>query len=122
MATTPPSIYELLGFSMQGDLGGMTCYTSKRNRVVWFVKSPPLEPASPTQRTMRNLFVLNANVWNGFTVDQRASWSLAADAAKLRIHGYDLFTWFMRNRDLATIATIERQSGITIHMPSVSSP
>lgn len=117
MASTPLSIYELLGFSMQGDLGGMTCYTSKRNKVIWFVKSPPLEPASPTQRAIRNIFVLNANVWRGFTAEQRATWSLAANAAKLRIHGYDLFTWFMRHRDRATLATIERQSGIAIHTP-----
>lgn len=107
---------------MQGDLGGMTCYTSQRNRVVWFVKSPPLEPASPTQRTIRNLFVLNANVWRAFSVDQRQTWNSAANAAKLRIHGYDLFTWWMRYRDQATLATIERQSGISIHKPSPPQP
>lgn len=120
MAVTKPSIYELIGNSMQGDLAGMTCYTSKRNKVTWFVKSPPLEPASPTQRTIRNIFVLNARIWTQFTVDQRATWSDAARLARLRLTGYNLFTWWQRIRDEATLRTIERQSGITIHRPDAN--
>ena len=119
MATQAPSIYELLGHSMQGDLGGMTCYTSQRNRVVWFVKSPPLEPASPTQREIRNIFVLNANVWRSMSIASRSTWNDAAVAAGLRIHGYDLFTWWMRKKDNQTLATIERQSGVSIDKPNV---
>lgn len=119
MATQAPSIYELLGHSMQGDLAGWTCYTSRRNRVVWFVKSPPLEPASPTQRAIRNIFILNANVWRSMSIASRSTWNDAAIAGRLRIHGYDLFTWWMRTKDAGTIATIERQSGITISKPDV---
>ncbi|MCH8853553.1 MAG: hypothetical protein IID41_13010 [Planctomycetes bacterium] len=120
MAQNKPSIYELIGNSMQGDLAGMTCYTSKRNKVVWFVKSPPLKPASPNQRTIRNIFVLNANVWRAFSEDERTTWSAAARRARLRLSGYNLFTWWMRIRDDATLRTIERQSGISIHKPDTS--
>lgn len=117
MAQQHPGIYELLGHSMQGDLNGFTCYTSKRNKVVWFVKSPPLEPASPTQREIRNIFVMNANVWRALSADQRATWNDAASLARLRIHGYDLFTWWMRTKNNGVLATIERNAGVTIHKP-----
>ena len=117
MATQSPNLYELLGHSMQGDLAGMTCYTSQRNKVVWFVKSPPLEPASPTQRTIRNIFVMNANLWRTMSTASRSTWNDAAIAAKLRIHGYDLFTWWLRKRDDGVLATIERLAGISIDKP-----
>lgn len=119
MASQAPSIYELLGHYMQGDLGGFTCYTSKRNRVVWFVKSPPLEPASPTQRTIRNIFVSNAMIWRAFSSKQKATWNRAAIAARLRIHGYDLYTWWMRTRNDGVLRTIERHTNIAIHRPQV---
>lgn len=118
MATQAPSLYELIGNSMQGDLGGFTCYTSVRNKVVWFVKSPPLEPASPTQRAIRNLFIMNAIVWRSMSIDSRSTWNAAAVQARLRIHGYDLFTWWMRTKDNATLATIERSSGVAIAKPT----
>lgn len=105
---------------MQGDLAGFTCYTSQRNKVIWFVKSPPLEPASPTQRQIRNIFVINANVWRSMNAAARHSWNAAAIAARLRIHGYDLFTWWMRTKDAGTIATIERHANISIIKPSTS--
>lgn len=117
MAQQVNNLYELLGHSMQGDLAGWTCYTSKRNKVIWFVKSPPLEPASPTQRAIRNLFVLNATVWRAMPPASRATWLAAADAAHLRIHGYNLFVWWMRTKDNASLATIERISRITIAKP-----
>ncbi len=117
MAHQTPSLYELLGHSMQGDLGGMTCYTARNNRVVWFVKSPPLEQASPTQRQIRNLFVANGLVWRAMPAASRQTWHAAADGARLRIHGYNLFVWWMRFRDRGTLKTIERISGITIHTP-----
>jgi len=102
---------------MQGDLAGMTCYTSQRNKVVWFVKSPPLEPASPTQRAVRNLFVANGNVWRAMSAASRQTWHDAASRANLRIHGYNLFVWWMRFKDRATLGTIERISGITVATP-----
>ncbi len=119
MAQSHPSIYELLGFFMQGDLGGFTAYTSMRNKVVWFVKSPPLEPASPRQLQLRNAFRTNAYVWQNMTEDQRATWNDAARLAPLRIHGYNLFTHWMRYRDNATVNTVERISGVTIYFPEV---
>lgn len=119
MATLHPPIYELLGHFMQGDLGGFTCYTAKNNRVVWFVKSPPLEPASELQLQLRNAFRGNALVWRTMTADQRSTWNDAATFARLRIHGYNLFTYWMRTQDTATLDTIERQSHIEIFKPAI---
>ena len=119
MAIAHPAIFELLGHFMQGDLAGFTCYTAKNNKVVWFVKSPPLEPASELQLQLRNAFRINGSVWRSFPPADRATWNDAATFARLRIHGYNLFTYWMRTKDHAAIATIERISGITIIKPAV---
>jgi len=118
MATAPPSFYELLGFHMQGDLNGFTAYTSKRNKVVWFPKSPPLKPPSPAQVSMRNGFRIYGMVWQAFTPQQRATWLRAAAGANLRIHYYNLYVWYSRVRGEGVIRTVERQSGVFIHRPS----
>lgn len=117
MATVVPSYFELLGFSMQGDLAGMTCYTAKGNKVIWFVKSPPLEPPSNAQIQMRNFFRAVGFVWRGMNSTQKAQWNDLANQASLRIHGYNLFTWYLRTRDSAVIETISRQTGVKVTLP-----
>lgn len=117
MATVAPSLFELLGYSMQGDLAGMTCYTAKHNRVVWFVKSPPLEPPSKAQIQIRNFFRNVGFVWSHMTPAEQKPWDDLAIKANLRIHGYNLFTWYLRTRDSAAIATLVRQTGVMITLP-----
>jgi len=107
---------------MQGDLAGMTCYTAKNNKVVWFVKSPPLEPPSLSQLQFRNIFRLYAQTWGTMKAIERQTWNDAARLGRLRINGYNLFSWWMRTRDDAVLETIERQTGVIIFRPNTSAP
>ena len=108
MAQTRPPFATLLGFNATGDLGGLTAYTSRKGRTVWFKKSPPLRPPSYHQRVMRNRFRNIALTWSALAADRRAAWIRAAHAARLRIGGYALFVWYQFHQSRATIQTIER--------------
>lgn len=101
-------ILRYLGFNTQGDLGPWTFYTSKRKGLVFFQKSPPLEPPSRKQIHQRNKFRLAGMIWRSLAAEQRAAWMKAAADANLQITGYNLFTYYVTRNDAAAIETVER--------------
>jgi len=105
---------KFLGMNPTGDLGPLTAYTSRRHGNVWFTKSPPLEPASDWQRRQRDRFRLAAKAWRALDEKTRQRWHRACRLAGLYIHGYNLWIWWQLVRRRATLATIERQSGIQL--------
>lgn len=107
-------LLRFLGFNTQGDLGPWTFYTSKRKGLIFFQKSPPLEPPSRKQIHQRNKFRLTGMIWRSLTPDQRDAWSRAAVAARLQITGYNLFTYYVTRNDLAVINSVERVSHIQL--------
>lgn len=113
MATIDPHVLSLLGFSIQGDLGPLTTYTNKNGKQVWFPRASPLNPPSAQQQQMRDFFRLCASAWASMTQEQRNVWKRIADNGHARITGYNLFTWYQRTQDGATIRTIARQAGET---------
>jgi len=108
---------KFLGRNPTGDLGPLTAYTSRRHGAVWFTKSPPLKPASEWQRQQRNRFRLAAKAWKELPKDERDLWTLAARRARLYITGYNLWMWWLLCRQRPALATIERQSQITLYRP-----
>lgn len=114
MAFNPPALFNYLGFNKQGDLSGLTCYTSRRNQVVWFPKSPPLRPPSTEQIQQRNRFRLVAQLWRAQSQVARSNWRRAAKAAALRITGYNFFTYWQLSSDTSAVQTVERQTGINL--------
>ena len=115
------SILPFLGWRTQGDLGPWTFYTNRRNRLVWFVKAPPLEPPSEMQTRQRNRFRNVAYIWQSLRPPVRSRWQRAAKRARLAITGYNLFTHYITQLDEPTIHTVERLSGITL-LPLTESP
>lgn len=114
MAWTPPNWITLIGLNVQGDLGGMTMYTSARGKLVVFGKSPPLSPASLRQRAQRNKFVRAAKSWQSLTPESRATWELAAKRCSLKCTGYNLWTIYSTEGFTGAIETIQHQSGLTL--------
>jgi hypothetical protein len=105
-------LFTYLGFRLSGDLGQWTMYTYCRKRPTFFLKSPPLTPPTLRQVHQRNLFRLVGYLWRGLSPAQRATWEQLAQAAHLRITGYNLFLhWVLRTAD-ATLATLIHQTGI----------
>lgn len=103
-------LLRFMGFNTQGDLGPWTFYTGKRGQLVWFVKSPPLEPPSPLQTRQRNAFRLNGYLWRQLSPKHQQNWETASKRAHLGINGHNLFTYWNLTKDNATIATVERLS------------
>lgn len=110
MLTPTSKIISLLGWGPTGDLGPLTIYTSKRRKIVAFLKAPPTCPPSAWQSHQRNAFRLVARAWNGLTDAQRDQWRLAEVRAPLNITAYNLFTYWCLTHDHAMIRTIQRQT------------
>lgn len=89
-------------------------YTDKRNQLVVFPKSPPLVPPNLLQQSVRNRITAAAYVWRSLSPEQRANWNLAATRARIKIHGYNLFTFYITKADDDTIHTIERLSRLKL--------
>lgn len=107
-------LLRFLGFNTQGDLGPWTFYTSKRKGLVFFQKSPPLEPPSFLQTHQRNKFRLTAMLWAWLTLEQKANWELVSKRLSLRITGYNLFTYYVTTGDEEAIETVQTQAGIDL--------
>lgn len=107
-------ILSLLGWNPTGDLDGLTGYTTKRGKVVWFLKAPPTCPATQWQIHQRNKFRLVAAAWKGLTQDARQQWSLAEQRGRLNLTGYNLFTYWSITHDDEAIRTVERQTDTTL--------
>lgn len=112
MAHEPdPNVVSLCGLNIAGDLGALTYYTSKRKKVVWFLKAPPTKPPSTLQITTRNAFRIAAMCWRHLTPQRRAAWETATKTASLCMTGYNLFVHSITRGNLEAIRTIERQTG-----------
>lgn len=105
---------ELMGWNAQGDLGGLTFYVSRRGRLVFFDKAPPLSPPSALQRHQRDQFRLAAKLWRDLTPERRAAWHQAEHLAHLGITGYNLFVFYVTMHAEEQIRTIEAHTGLTL--------
>lgn len=106
-----------LGMYITGDIGPLTFYTSQRAKLVAFPRAPPLHPPSALQEHFRESFQQAAAFWRSLNDAQREQWLEAARRCNLAISGYNLLFWYWRHRDAAELATIERQSRITLTKP-----
>ncbi len=112
----------LLGFRPWGDLGGMTAYTTKTGRVVWYPKAPPQRAPSPAQLAIRNMFCQVADAWRELSEPQKSDWRIATRKFIWCMTGYHAFVFFYRRRNLGMLRTLERQSGIKLFIPPASVP
>jgi len=114
MATIDQRWFKYIGWNSQGDLGPLTMYTNQKRKLVFFAKMPPLNPPSFRQVLLRERFRLLGQTWSALTPDQRDAWNKMAIKGRLRIHGYNLYSYWQLTRDSATIRTIQHQTGITV--------
>jgi len=114
MAHTVMKFQHVLGYNVQGDLGGLTTYTNKNRRVVWFPQMPPLKPPTEEQNQQRDAIRNAAADWRALTVGERTNWRDAANKARLRITGYNFFTYWKLKNDDGAVHTVERITGITL--------
>jgi len=113
VVTASPGRFAMyLGILIQGDIGPITMYRSKRGKLVAFAKAPPTEPASPLQRVYRGRWRSIAALWSGLPAATKAAWRQLALQAHLRITGYNLYMYVALTGDDATLETLVRTTGI----------
>jgi len=102
-----------LGMTVTGDLGGITIYTTRKNHIVYFPKSPPEKPPSKTQLVIRNRWRMAAAQWKTLSATDRATWERIVQKAGMRITGYNFYISLFVHPDPSSKITIERQTGET---------
>jgi len=108
------AIHRLLGIVIHGDLGPYTMYTSHDRGLVVYLNSPPKTPPSPDQQRIRNRFRCLATTWRALSDERKTEWAETAARARLRVHGYTLFTWYAMSGDIAALKTAARIAKTTI--------
>ncbi|NIS83042.1 MAG: hypothetical protein GTO14_23215 [Anaerolineales bacterium] len=104
----------ILGVTVKGDLAGHTVYTDRYNRKVFYVKAPPTTPPTPMQVCQRQRFTQAVECWNTLALEQKAEWERLSLTASLPMTGHNVFMHVALTGDFTTLATLERQTGITV--------
>jgi hypothetical protein len=116
MARTTNSLLDIAGFTIQGDFGPITTYTNKRKKV-YFPKIWLSDPTSPAQQAHRDRIRTAARLWQNLCPCQRGRWELATQRCHCHLNGYNLWTFWWLTQDDDKIATIERNSRLTLLPP-----
>lgn len=111
------NLLHLLGFVTWGDLAGLTLHTCKKGRVIVFRKTYPDKPPTEAQLKCRARFAEVSAQWHDLPPAARARWELATRRLSLCLTGYNLWMYMGVRKDMATIRTIERQSGLKLLPP-----
>jgi hypothetical protein len=108
-------VLAVAGFSLSGDCGPYTMYTSKRHNVVIFDRAPPLSPPTAAQLTQRQKWSTVAADWKLQTTEEKATWERITQKLSLPLTGYNLFTFAetVINSD-TYLSTVARQAGETL--------
>jgi hypothetical protein len=120
MKLTAPKLYQWLGWNTQGDIGPWTCYTARDKGLVIFLTTTPKVPASPAQLRQRAKFGHVAWLWHQLDPSARDAWMSIGLRARLRVTGFNLWTYFLLTGDRAAIRTLELNTGIKLEVPPYS--
>lgn len=108
------NLVSLFGTVLWGDIGPLTLYRNKNNKLITFMKTWPKEPPSDEQLEWRQKFRTAAAAWQALSTSSRSAWDGAARRAGLCMSGYNLFVHWQIKQDTKAIQTIERQTGISL--------
>lgn len=113
MAQQWPDMIAFLGLTVTGDLGPLTIYTTRKNHIVFFPKSPPEKPPSPAQLVIRERWRRAAGQWKTLSIGDRQTWERIVQKAGMRITGYNFYISLFVHPDPGAKLTVENQTGET---------
>jgi len=99
MLQPAPGSFLPMGFFPYGDFGPWTIYTSKRRKVIHFLRAPPTSPPSWLQQRQRAAWTAAAAVWSTMGESEREWWRSVARINHLKITAYNLFIIFESGKD-----------------------
>jgi len=115
MAWTPP--WNLLGIEVSGDLADITIYTDRFFKKIAYPKSPPKEPPSAEQITLRSRFRTAVLNWKAAPEAVRQAYEAASIATSIPCTGHNVWVSTSLSHQTARLRTLERQSGIILADP-----
>lgn len=118
MKNLPPTIFQYLGTVTNGDMGPYTFYTSKRGQLVFFLKTWPKDPASYNQALNRNRWKQAGFRWRNLPAATRQLWEILAKRANCTVTGYNLYMFYILDKNRSIIQTLERNTGIDVETPT----
>jgi hypothetical protein len=117
LALTDTSWIRWLGFAAQGDLGGITTYTNKKRRIVFYPQAPPLSPPSAIQEVQQLNFQAACAMWRNLTQAERNDYGTSVAFTHARITGFNLFMSAALKFDATDLIAIEKKTGIPLATP-----
>jgi len=81
----------LLGLWIKGDLAGLTCYTTRSRKKVFYPEAPPTKPPSPAQVIQRARFRTAQLAWKSLSPQEKQTLEDATNATSLCMTGQNLF-------------------------------
>jgi hypothetical protein len=91
-----------------GDLGPFTYYTSKKRKVIRFLRSPPTSPPSAMQIRQRQKWTAAAATWTTQRESDRDWWRQLARINHLKITAYNAFIIYHTIEDRTWFATLKK--------------
>jgi len=112
-------ILQAICFKAQGDIGPLSCYTNKRE-IVMFLKAWLRDPASSYQIAHRNRIRACARNWQALSSQDKAKWERVTKVLSLYINGYNLWVCMSMNLEArGALPTLNRQSHIILTLPPI---
>lgn len=118
MKAIPPTLFQMIGYLTNGDIGPWTFYTSTRGRLVFFPKTYPKDPATYHQTLYRNKWRHAGLRWQLLDQTTKDLWELAAKRNHLTVSGFNLFIFYILGNHTKYIETIERISNVDLQTPT----
>lgn len=106
-----------IGMVVSGDLAGMTIYTDRFCRKVFFPQAPPDKPPSPLQVKQRARFSQAMADWYAQNDQVKADWEQITLRASLIMTGHNLWLHIALTGNLTLLHTLIRQTGVAVADP-----
>lgn len=84
-------VLSLLGLQVSGDIDGLTIYTNRRGRIVWYPFAPPEKPPSEAQLRQRARFRVAQENWKLESATTRKNWEILVHRNSLPLTGQNLY-------------------------------
>lgn len=106
-----------IGLVVSGDVAGMTIYTDRFMRKVWFPQAPPKCPPTDMQRKQRWRFVQAMADWSAQTDQVKADWEQITKRASLVMTGHNLWVSVSLGGTFDALNTLRNQTGVWVDDP-----
>lgn len=94
-----------LGLEISGDVAGLTAYTRKNGRKVFYPAAPPTKPPSYAQILCRQAFFAAMATWKSLPLADRQAYRRLCDHNAFCFLGHNAWVYLCLTQDIATWET-----------------